>query len=59
MKVTVAKEMVGTVEETMEEESMEEASQGDEEDDCDDGSQGVPQEGTVAPVLINMAVAAI
>jgi hypothetical protein len=43
----------------MEEESMEEASQGDEEDDCDDGSQGVPQEGTVAPVLINMAVAAI
>jgi hypothetical protein len=48
----------GTVEEGGEEESVEEASLGDKEDDCDDGSQGVPQEGVVAPVLINMAVAA-
>jgi hypothetical protein len=38
---------------------VEEVSLGDEEDYCDDGSQGVPQEGAVAPVLINAAVAAI
>jgi hypothetical protein len=74
--VTVAKEMAGTVEEMMEEESMEEASQGDKEGDCDNGSQGdkeasteelgydaedmdIPQESTVVPVLINMAVTAI
>jgi hypothetical protein len=48
----------GTVEEGEEEESKEEASLGDEEEYCDDGSQGVPQEGVVAPVLVNVAEAA-
>ena len=48
----------GTVEEEEEEESKEEASMGDEEESFDDGSQGVPREGVVAPVLINVAVAA-
>jgi hypothetical protein len=52
-------EEAGTVEEVEEGASVEEASLGDGEDDCDDGSQGVPQEGVVAPVLINAAVAAI
>ena len=48
----------GTVEEEEEEESKEEASMGDEEESCDDESQGIPQEGVVAPVLVNVAVAA-
>jgi hypothetical protein len=46
------------VEEGEEEESKEEASLGDEEESFDDGSQGVPQEDAVSPVLINAAVAA-
>jgi hypothetical protein len=48
----------GTLEEGEEEESAEEASLGDGEDDCDDGSQGVPLEDAVSPVLVNVAVAA-
>jgi hypothetical protein len=48
----------GTVEEEEEEESKEEASMGDEEESCEDGSHGVPQEGVVAPVLVNVAEAA-
>jgi hypothetical protein len=48
----------GTVEEEEEEESKEEASMGDEEESCDDESHGVPQEGVVAPVMVNVAVAA-
>jgi hypothetical protein len=42
-----------------EEESKEEVSLGDGKDYCDDGSQGVPQEGVVALVLIYATVAAI
>ncbi len=47
------------MEEVEEGASVEEVSLGDGEDDCDDGSQGVPQEGVVAPVPINAAVAVI
>jgi hypothetical protein len=47
------------VEEGEEEESKEEASLGDKEESFDDGSQGIPQEGVVAPVLVNVAVADI
>ncbi len=48
----------GTVKEGEEEESVEEASLGDGEDDCDDGSQVVPPEDAVSHVLVNVAVAA-
>jgi hypothetical protein len=48
----------GTVEEVEEEENVEEASLGDREDDCDDGSKVVPPEDAVSPVLVNVAVVA-
>jgi hypothetical protein len=44
----------GTVEEGGEEESVDSASLGDEEDDCDNGSQVIPPEDAVSPVLINV-----